>query len=345
MPGSHRQSCKKRRRYVARLYISGLSQFEIAVWLEISQATVSRDLREAGRDLRNPAVRRLRQADEAALAHVDQLEWKLWKLRDQVRQDFFTPRIVHNPRTGRETETRWITGVPGGDPRFLDWLWRCAELRQRIHGRMQKRQLRGTVGIQKGIMRIEAAVESLRRRYVGQISQPAESGAPQVREPASSTPGHEVAKDEARVSDVADWKTCPTTDDGERRGVSPPVCTQASHRSSRAKTRRKTCPRASATRRSPGGLTSRRSPGAPIGRFVFRNYAKTLAGICGQTSAGQLVATKSTARSSTCASRPLDLASSRSRGPLTPRQRGPPPVSDRLHLRFPLSALRFAHSV
>ena len=68
MPGSHRQSCKKRRRYVARLYISGLSQFEIAVWLDISQATVSRDLREAGRDASNPHVRRLRQADEAALA-------------------------------------------------------------------------------------------------------------------------------------------------------------------------------------------------------------------------------------------------------------------------------------
>ena len=169
MPGSHRQSCKKRRRFVARLYVSGLSQFEIAVWLEISQATVSRDLREAGRDPRNPAVRHLRQADEAALAYVDRLEWKLWKLRDQVHKDFFTPRIVRNPRTGRTTETRWITGVPGGDPRFLDWLVRCAELRQRIHGRMHKRQLRGTVGIQKRMMQIEAAVESLRRRYAGQV--------------------------------------------------------------------------------------------------------------------------------------------------------------------------------
>ena len=190
-------------------------------------------------------------------------------------------------------------------------------------------------------MRIEAAVESLRRRYVGQISQPAESGAPQVREPASSTPGHEVAKDEAPVSDVAGWKTCPTTDDGERRGVSPPVCTQASHRSNRAKTSPRPSPHASVSRRSTGGLTSRRSPGAPIGRIVFLKYAKTLAGICRQTSAGQLVATKSTSLTSAEITKPLRLANRRSCRPLTIRQRGPPHASARPQLRFPLSAFRF----
>src|SRR5579871_4954422 len=260
MPGSHRQACQERRRYVARLYLDGYSQFEIALWLEISQATVSRDLREAGRDSGNPDVCALRRADEAALAYIDRLEWKLRQLLDQAHKNFFAVKTVRNPRTGRETQTRGITGLPADGPRFFLWLLHCAELRQRIQDRMDKRQLGGTIGIQKRIMRIEAAVESLHRRHMEQVSQPAESAAPRTFEPTNPIPGTRVSTDAAPVSNVADWKICPTKDDGERRGVSPPVGTQASDRPNRAKTRRKTCARATASRHTTGGLTSRRSP-------------------------------------------------------------------------------------
>src|SRR6185369_325515 len=121
---------------VVRLYLDGLSQADIAAHLKINQATVSRDLRDAGRDGSIPEVRALRQADESALAHLDLLERVLWEMRDLVHEEFFAVRTVRNLRTGRETETRVISGLPGDEPRFLGWLLRCAELRQRIHRRM-----------------------------------------------------------------------------------------------------------------------------------------------------------------------------------------------------------------
>src|SRR5204862_6237860 len=102
-----------------------------------------------------------------------------------------------------------------------------ARLLQAIDRRMDTRQLCGSIGIQKRMMRIEAAVEALRQRYVEQVSQPAEARTPPTFDPASPIPGPEVSTDEDPVRDVADWEICPTPDDGERRGVSPPVGPQA----------------------------------------------------------------------------------------------------------------------
>src|SRR5438876_455571 len=141
MPGSHRQSCKKRRRQVVRLYLDGFSQFEIAVWLDINQATVSRDLREAGRDPSNPDVHALWRADEAALAHVDRLEWKLRDIWERSREEISVERTIVNPRTGGETIIRSTTNRPGGEPRCFDWILQCTQLRQTIQRRMDKRQL------------------------------------------------------------------------------------------------------------------------------------------------------------------------------------------------------------
>ena len=167
MPGSHRQSCRNRRCQAVRLYLDGLSQADIAAHLKVNQATVSRDLRDAGRDASIPEVLALRQADEAALAHLNLLERVLWEMRDLVHEEFFIPRTVRNPRTGRETTTRMISGLPGDEARFLGWLVRCAQLRQTIQRRMDKRQLCGFINIQKRMMRIEAAVQAMGQRHVG----------------------------------------------------------------------------------------------------------------------------------------------------------------------------------
>jgi transcriptional regulator with XRE-family HTH domain len=173
MPGSQQQSCRKRRRVVTRLYLDGLSQADIAAHLGINQATVSRDLREAGRDPSIPDVRALWRADEAALAHVGRLERELWEIWERSREEISVERTIVNPRTGGETIIRSTTNRPGGEPRCFGWIFQCDQLRRTIDHRMDKRQLCGTIGIQKRMMRIEAAVKSLRQRYVGQVFQPA----------------------------------------------------------------------------------------------------------------------------------------------------------------------------
>src|SRR5436190_9855123 len=203
LPGSHRHSCQKRRRLVTRLYLDGLRQADIAAFLGINQATVSRDLREAGRDPSSPDVRALWRADEAALAHVDRLERELWEIWERSREEISVERTIVNPRTGGETIIRSTTNRPGGEPRCFGWILQCAQLRQTIDRRMDRRQLCGTLGIQKRMMRIEAAVEALRQRYVGQVFQPAKSGAPPASELANPIPGHEVSTDEDPVNDVA----------------------------------------------------------------------------------------------------------------------------------------------
>lgn len=72
----------QRRQQVARLYLQGQGQTEIALELEMSQSTVSKDLHHIHTAWRESAIRdfdALRDLEIARLNHIEREAWAAWE--------------------------------------------------------------------------------------------------------------------------------------------------------------------------------------------------------------------------------------------------------------------------
>lgn len=124
-------SIEDRRRRVAELYCQGAPQVEIAEELEVSQPTVSRDLRHVRQEWRSSRIRNFDalQADE--LLKVDKVEREAWAA---FRRSVGEKQKTTDNTGGENPGTKTVTWRDAGDPRFLSVIEDCIRRRCAILG-------------------------------------------------------------------------------------------------------------------------------------------------------------------------------------------------------------------
>ena len=125
----------KRRSQVADLYLRGFLQHDIATRLKISQSQVSRDLKELSKQWQQSALIDIDEIKGRELARLNLAEvnlWKSWKRSCQVRI-----KKRHSESTGKDgqkIENSTEKSQMVGDPRIMQEILRCIQMRCRILG-------------------------------------------------------------------------------------------------------------------------------------------------------------------------------------------------------------------
>lgn len=119
------------RRNIARLYLQGMVQAEIAHELKISQPTVSREIKTLVTEWRQERVYDINEAKAKELAKLDVLEveyWEAWR-----RSQGETEKTTSGSMVGGSVRYS-VTETQVGDPRFLDGVFKCIKGRCEILG-------------------------------------------------------------------------------------------------------------------------------------------------------------------------------------------------------------------
>lgn len=121
----------ERRGRVARLYLQGRDQSDIASELGIAQATISKDLEKIRTAWRESAIRDFDAQKDIELQRLNEIEreaWKAWERSQQPAQSAVVDGAAGTQRAKRTVKHQY------GDPRFLELALRCNEERRKILG-------------------------------------------------------------------------------------------------------------------------------------------------------------------------------------------------------------------
>lgn len=121
----------ERRRNVATRYLRGQTQWEIARAFEISQATVSKDLKAIQREWLAESVLHRAEWTARELARVDEVERNAWAAWTRSQENATTRRKKQRPDGEEVVET---TKGQVGDSKFLDVVLRCVAKRCELLG-------------------------------------------------------------------------------------------------------------------------------------------------------------------------------------------------------------------
>jgi ATP/maltotriose-dependent transcriptional regulator MalT len=129
---ARRLAIAQRRQQVARLYLQGQSQVEIAQELRTAQSTISKDLDKIHAAWRESAIRDFDAQRDLELARLNQIEreaWAAWERSQRPAQQ----AVVEGETSGSQRSRRTVRNQYG-DPRFLELAWRCNEQRRKMLG-------------------------------------------------------------------------------------------------------------------------------------------------------------------------------------------------------------------
>ena len=160
---SHKLAIAQRRQKVADLYLRGWPQMEIAAHLGCAQTTVSGDLRRIRQEWRDSSVRDFDEARAVELKKIDRVEreaWAAWERSQQPAQSAHTTDEPNQRRTRRHVKNQY------GDPRFLEQVNRCIQMRCALLGLAIARMEEGADGfsLEERRDRVVAIVATLRDR-------------------------------------------------------------------------------------------------------------------------------------------------------------------------------------
>ncbi len=116
---------------VARLYLEGKYQHEIAEILGVSQQQVSYDLKEIQLTWQDMSVAQLTELKARELARIDNLErtyWQAWEKSQQPKETTSTAKEGEKVKVGKRSEQR------NGNPQFLQGVQWCIERRIKLLG-------------------------------------------------------------------------------------------------------------------------------------------------------------------------------------------------------------------
>lgn len=132
----------ERRSQVARLYLQGVGQYQIADILDVNQSTISRDLKAIQKEWLDVAISNFDELKALELAKIDNLEveyWDGWK-RSKENKEVEIRKMVELGKGGkddrgdaRKEATKREEGQ-AGDPRFLQGIQWCINKRAEILG-------------------------------------------------------------------------------------------------------------------------------------------------------------------------------------------------------------------
>lgn len=121
----------KRREQVAELYLRGFSQCAIAEQLQVSQPTISLDIKSIHTEWKASAVRDHDALLEKELRKIDRLEREAWAAWERSQQPAQSARVSGSAGDGRSEK---IVKNRYGDARFLDQVQKCIAQRCAILG-------------------------------------------------------------------------------------------------------------------------------------------------------------------------------------------------------------------
>ena len=122
----------QRRQRVLELYLENWTQVEIAAELDVSQSTVSTDIKAIEKELRDSAVRDLELDRAVELRRLDRVERAAWDLLQRSGEPIESTRVVQNDSGGRRVEKR-VT-QQHGDRRYLELILRVSQARRQLLG-------------------------------------------------------------------------------------------------------------------------------------------------------------------------------------------------------------------
>lgn len=123
----------QRRQQVARLYLQGQGQTEIALELEMGQSTVSKDLAHIHTAWRESAIRDFDALRDLEIARLNTIEREAWSAWERSQQPAVTTITSGTAKT-RSENTKRITRHQFGNPRFLELALRASEERRKLLG-------------------------------------------------------------------------------------------------------------------------------------------------------------------------------------------------------------------
>jgi len=136
-PGRRRSSGElaRDRRRVSDLYLQGWIQADIAKELEVSQTTVSRDIKALQADWLKSSLIDFTAAKAGELAKIDNLERIYYDAWERSCEDAIVQvaRAVESANDTRKEGTKTTKGQVG-DPRFLNGVQWCIDKRCKIFG-------------------------------------------------------------------------------------------------------------------------------------------------------------------------------------------------------------------
>lgn len=120
---------------ISSLYLQGWIQADIADEVELSQPTVSRDIKALQQEWLDLATANFDEAKAKELAKIDHLEreyWAAWR-RSQEDAESESTKMVE-AQGGKRLEAQTQRKGQAGDPRFLSGVQWCIEQRCKILG-------------------------------------------------------------------------------------------------------------------------------------------------------------------------------------------------------------------
>lgn len=124
-----------RRQNVAREYLKGRYQVDIAFDLSVSIATVKRDLAKIRQDWLISSLQNFDALKAEQLARIDTIEaeaWEMWSRSCELHVRTSVQNIEATKFPGRNTKTDRTPGT--GDPRYLQTALQCIERRCKLLG-------------------------------------------------------------------------------------------------------------------------------------------------------------------------------------------------------------------
>lgn len=121
----------QRRQQVAKLYLQGKGQSDIAQELNLTQATISRDLEHVQTAWRESSIRDFDAQRDLEIARLNQIEKEAWAAWERSQQPAQT--AVVSGAAGSQTAKRTLRHQCG-NPRFLELALRCNEERRKLLG-------------------------------------------------------------------------------------------------------------------------------------------------------------------------------------------------------------------
>jgi transposase len=168
MPGPRNKKFKiaHRREQLTELYLQGWSQTRIARHLEISQNTVSLDLRAIQKEWRESSLRDFDALRERELQKIDRLEREAnaaWERSQKPIQEARMQGDVPNQRTQKRVKNQY------GDPRFLEIVRKCIADRRALLGLDAPTKIAPTTPDGKSLVphELPGRLEALLRRLLG----------------------------------------------------------------------------------------------------------------------------------------------------------------------------------
>lgn len=142
-PKRTKTQIKKDRATIARLYLQGKLQVEIAERLDLTQQQISYDLKIIRKQWLDSSIRDFDELRSQELAKIDNLEleyWEAWQrsLEPKKMESYKTVGDGTQDNTGREKivkgEAVAKEETRDGDPRFLQGVQWCIERRCKLLG-------------------------------------------------------------------------------------------------------------------------------------------------------------------------------------------------------------------